>query len=66
LLRRLCATVEITASIREKQTEIEKGRRTLTFPQDSKTIVTDHPHLSSAICAAAFSSTHANLIVRQS
>src|SRR5260370_3193072 len=32
------------------------------FPQNSKTIFTDHQQLSSAICAAAFSSTHANLI----
>jgi hypothetical protein len=44
--------------------EIEKGRLT-SFPlQDSKTIVADHQQLSSAICAVAISSTHANQIVR--
>jgi hypothetical protein len=34
------------------------------FPQNSKTIVADHQQLSSAICAVAISSTHANQIVR--
>ena len=32
----------------------------LVFPQDSKTVVADHQQLSSAICAVAISSTHAN------
>jgi len=42
---------------------LKKGGAPL-FPQNLKTIVADHQQLSSAICAAAFSSTHANLIVR--
>jgi hypothetical protein len=42
----------------------EKGRPTSYSRPDSKTIVADHQQLKSAICAAAFSSTPANLIVR--
>jgi hypothetical protein len=48
------------------QGEIQKGRRTSSAIQTQKTIVADHQQLSSAICAVAISSTHANQIVRQS
>jgi len=38
----------------------------LLFPQNSKTLVTDHQQLKKAICAVAVSSTHASQIVRWS
>jgi hypothetical protein len=34
------------------------------LPSELEDPVADHQQLSSAICAVAFSSTHANLIVR--
>jgi hypothetical protein len=48
----------------EEKKQKLKGRRTSFSLPDSKTIVTDHQQLSSAICAVAISPTHANQIVR--
>jgi len=49
--------------VKTRGEKIETGGSPIFHP-DSKTIVADHQQLSSAICAVAISSTHANLIVR--